>query len=124
MSGGWSSEAGPWGGSAPSSSFELPRPVSIAPLALGIVAGVLGIALSWFGSPTSVLAPIAGFALCALGTVLAVAYYQTKELNAASASMNYRSAPASRSMRVVALALAATGIVLNSLAIAQWMATR
>lgn len=123
-SGSWGTDEGRWGAMSHVASFELPRPVSVAPLALGMVAGAVGIALSWFGTSTSVFAPVLGFALCAFVDVLAVAYFQKQELNAASASMNYRSAPTSRVMRITALALAAAGIVLNSLAIAQWLATR
>ena len=114
-----------WGsGSGPRSAFVLPSPVSIAPLLVGIALGTVGILLSFLGTATSVAAPVAGWLLCTFGDVLAVAAYQRRDMAAAFGSMNYRSAASAPALRWVALGLAAVGIVANSLAIAQWVATR
>ncbi len=106
------------------SAFVLPSPVSVAPLLVGIVLGTVGILLSFLGTATSVAAPVAGWLLCTFGDVLAVAAYQRRDMAAAFGSMNYRSAASAPALRWVALGLAAVGIVANSLAIAQWVATR
>lgn len=125
-SGGSSSSSSEWGGWQPNSAsaFVLPSPVSVLPLIAAIVCGALGIVLSRFGSATNVAAPIAGWLLCTFGDVLAVAWYQRRDLSAAFDSMNYRPAGSAAVLRTIALILAAIGIVANSLAIAHWAATR
>jgi hypothetical protein len=115
-----------WGGWRPdsASAFTLPSPVSVLPLFGGILCGLLGIVLSRFGSATNVIPPIVGWLLCTFGDVLAVAWYQQRDLAAAFDSMNYRPAGGAAALRTVALVLAAIGIVANSVAIAHWAATR
>jgi hypothetical protein len=131
---GWDSGDGGWGTAGPSGdwgaagagpyTFTLPKPVSVVPLVVAIVCGVLGIALSRFATPTNIAAPIIGWSLCTVGDVLGVAWYQRRDLSAAFDSMNYRSSPAGPVLRAIALTLAVVGIVANSLAIAHWAATR
>lgn len=128
-SGGWGGAGGSsseWGGWQPEgdSAFALPSPVSVLPLIGAIVCGALGIVLSRFGSATNVVAPIIGWLLCTFGDVLAVAWYQRRDLSAAFDSMNYRPAGSAGVLRTIALVLGAIGIVANSLAIAHWAATR
>ncbi len=113
-----------FGGQAPARPFQVPRPASVVPLLAAIAVGVLGAAMSWLSSPTSVIAPVTGWLLCAVGDVLLVAAFQMRDLRAAAESMAYRPSAASGPLRVLALAVAAVGIVLNSMAIAHWVATR
>lgn len=113
-----------FGSPAPARAFQVPRPASVLPLIAAIVVGVMGAAMSWLSSPTSVIAPVTGWLLCAVGDVLLVAVFQMRDLRAAAESMAYRPSSASGALRVIALAVAAVGIVLNSMAIAHWVATR
>ena len=123
---GGDSRGGDWGGwqSDSGSAFVLPKPASVLPLVVAILCGAIGILLSRFGSATNVIPPVMGWLLCTFGDVLAVAWYQRRDLSAAFDSMNYRPSGAASILRTIALVLAAIGIVANSLAIAHWAATR
>lgn len=113
-----------WGSSMTFSEFRIPEPASVLPLLGGTVAALVGIAVYFVADREDIGLSAIGWLFSAVISVICVGVYQSNDLKGASSSMVYTSNESANFLRFLPLGLGVIGIVLNSIHIASWVATR
>ena len=124
--------ADPWGGDFDESSWQAPRPTSLAFLLVGLTSAALGLLLGVFALFTSDFAndPLGGTGLVVVAvggvlsgivSVLALARYQSIDLRKATSAfyLPHTSAPV---LRLAVLAVGTLGVLVTSYVFATWLA--